>query len=275
LPLAACFVLLLSPIQNNLLNGQVNFVVLLLCVLFATELAAGRTLRAALFLALGMAIKLTPAVFLLYLVLRRRFAAAALTLAVFAVLCLLPVVTIGPEMLGYQWNHAKDLSSMALHPPTFPGDYPPFSLPGVAGHLVPALRGGVLFPAACVVLVLAVVGWIDRKAAARKTGGRDVAIAQLYLLTMLLISPLSEKHHLAFLIPGAVIATLGWIALERKITRPQGAFVVTFWVAILAARWTSLPLHFLAIVALFAALTHALLSVSSAPEGPFRASDRA
>ena len=66
-PLVALWFLLFDPIQSDLLNGQVNFPILLLCVLSLRAYLRRRMLGSAWPLAAAIAVKLTPALLLGFL----------------------------------------------------------------------------------------------------------------------------------------------------------------------------------------------------------------
>src|SRR5262249_39780965 len=100
--IAAAARIWLEPIASNVAFGQINVVLMTLviadCVPRRTPWPRG------LLLGLGIALKLTPAVFLLYFLLRRESRAALAALASFAVATLLGFVLAWSDSWEY-WTH--------------------------------------------------------------------------------------------------------------------------------------------------------------------------
>ena len=105
LPGLATFVFLLWPIQSNLLNGQVNLCVLLCCILFLHFFMRENTFAAAVWLAAAIAIKLLPAVLLLFLLVRRRYRVLLATVFFAALFCMLPGIVIGKNLLVFYQSY--------------------------------------------------------------------------------------------------------------------------------------------------------------------------
>jgi hypothetical protein len=198
--LVALWFLLWDPIQNDLLNGQVNFPVLLLCVLSLRACVERRTIGTALPLAAAIAVKLNPALLLGFLGVRRRWVAIVLCLAVAAVLLLGPLPLIGQGLAPYgAYLHSVLLTR--VH-----GDYPihqgvRFSVNGVLEKVSPdwsralwrrALGSGLPL------LGLAVVEIVSRR---RRPPGREIWVFCLYLIALLFVTPISEVHHLVYAFP--------------------------------------------------------------------------
>jgi len=66
LPFVLLLIILLNVVQNNFLNGQVNIIVLLLCLIFFHYWEKGESIIAALFLAVAISIKLVPLIFYIF-----------------------------------------------------------------------------------------------------------------------------------------------------------------------------------------------------------------
>ena len=253
LPLFTLSVLLIPILQNNLLNGQVNFLVLLLCVLFLKFHLENRVFLAPLMLAMGIAIKIVPAILILFLLVRRRFQEAALTFALAVVLCLAPAGLLGAKSANVI---AEYFNSMFLG--RFTGDHLAaakgmfFSLAGFLSYLVPdAAEAGWLKPISVglVVLIVLLTHYRVRSDPRRETQAR---IFSLYLIAILLVVPMSETHHLAFLLP-AVFLTLVMPTRMRRLHPAlrwgiPGMFFVLFW---LGKSYKLGPFLFLATAYLF------------------------
>ena len=268
-PLVALWFLLFDPIQNNLLNGQVNFQILLLCMLCLRAFLGRRAVGSAVSLAAAIAVKLTPALLLGFLGIRRRWAAIVLCLGLSAVFVLAPVAFPGAQ--GGQ-AYRTYLHSILL--PRLHSEYPAhrgvrFSVNGVLGGLVPGWDQalwrravGVSLP----LLGLAVVEILSRR---RRPAGQEIWIFCLYLLAQPVVTPLSEVHHLVYAFPAA-----GLLAL-RSLPAGSGPRA-RFRVIGLAAAWLLLvggwidrdgPYFFLALC-LIGALVAAEALRSSAPRAP-------
>lgn len=254
-PLALGALALLTPLQSNFVNGQVNFAVLALTLAAVVATLEDRPLAAALPLAVAIAIKLTPAVFLIFLAQRRRVGALVLTVAIAAALGWAPAAWAEGGVLSVLEGYGRSLSELLARPPTFPRGFPPFSLAGVAVWLWPALAGdaGVRLFAAAAVLGLLVLADSSPRGGAWVAQGAWAWL--LSWLAMLLASPISEKHHLAFACPAAVLA--GLAAWRGRLQHsPVGiVLVVLAWTGLaLGHRVTSFPVHLVALLLLAGAL---------------------
>jgi hypothetical protein len=208
--LAAFFTFFFPIVQSNLRNGQVNFIVLALCVAAAlpgrersgpaqpASHPAGpaepadpahpaRPAFPALFWSAAIAIKIVPIVLLPYFAFRRRWPWLLQAAMSCTVLLLLPAVVVGARIIDIYRQFIDVLIASSLAP--YRGTKP-----------TPALR----ISAAAVV-----VGWI------LQTDGRRLRHEHahpftLYLLGIPLASPKSEIHHLAFMLPAAVMIAAEW-----------------------------------------------------------------
>jgi alpha-1,2-mannosyltransferase len=243
LAIAATVLVTFNVIQNNLLNGQVNFFVVLCCVAavvsgrpsaFAQRatgppegghyavadppegglrLPAGerRETVAGLWLGVGIALKLMPALLLVYFLVRRQGRAILVAAATALALALVPSVLIigGPEVSvesGFSRItavHAQYLRQFLSPMMTSPaGDELAFSIASVVARAFgvgPALWLEVL----CAAAVLGTVAFVD--VARWRRRGDDVAAAAAYLVAIILISPKSETHHLAVALPAVAL----------------------------------------------------------------------
>jgi hypothetical protein len=195
------FIVFLAVVQNNLRNGQVNFVVLALCA--AAALPARLKPRAtgeALAWALAIVVKLVPLVLAPYFLLRRRWtwlAAAAIALALVA---LLPGVTLGRAVFDVYEQYWRVFLASSLAPRAQPLDFT------VAG-LIAAVTRTPRTPMLAVSAAAVVVGWI-LQADARQLRDEWTRPFALYMLAIPLVSPQSEVHHLAFMLPAAALVAV-------------------------------------------------------------------
>ena len=199
MPALVVLLVFFMPILSNTLHGQVNTIVLLCCVMFYCDYTRQRGVRAAAWLAVGIAIKLLPALLLVFLLVRRQYRIMLWTI-LFATLCgLLPFVVAGRQTIGFYQGYLDSfvLPSMAAVRTNTPTH---FSLPGALGCLLPSAPGswlklvGGLGTAAA----LAAIEWAAHRA---KSAGRDVWPFCAYLVGCLLLSPVVENHHFVLAVP--------------------------------------------------------------------------
>lgn len=257
---SAAVLVTFNVIQNNLLNGQVNFFVVLCCVLAVKQT---RATAAGAWLGAAIALKLMPALLLVYFVVRRQFRAILVAAATALVLALAPSVLIlsgsGAEVeSGFSRItavHAEYARGLLMPMMTTPaGDAAlTYSIASVVQRVLgvgPALWIEVL----CAAAVLATIAAVDLRTWRRD--GDDRAAAA-YLAAIILISPKSETHHLAFAIP-AVALCCAWLFDEgkRRARLPVVAMLLS-GVALVAAPFTGAaegPMITAAMVLLIAAV---------------------
>jgi len=147
---------------------------------------------------LSVAIKLVPLVLLPYFMLRRRWTWLLASVALIAGWCLIPFVLVGTRIIDIYEEYWRVFlaTSLAVHPQ--PLD---FSLAGTIARLT----GTPLTPMLKASAAAMVIGWILQADARRLRTRHGVAFA-LYSLAIPLLSPQSEVHHLAFMMPAAAIS---------------------------------------------------------------------
>jgi alpha-1,2-mannosyltransferase len=192
--LACFFTLFFTIAQSNLRNGQVNFIVLALCV--AAGLAAAP--RGAPAWSLAVAMKIFPLAWLPYFLLRRSWLWLAAAVGLIAVWCLLPAVVLGPRIVDIYEQYGRVFLVMSLEPRQQPLD---FSLAGTIAWIARVPMTPVLKASAAAV----VLGWILQADARRLRTTTNVRAFALYSLAIPLVSPQSEVHHLAFMLPAAAV----------------------------------------------------------------------
>ena len=155
-------------------------------------------------------VKLTPLIFIPYLLLTRRYRQAATAAGVFAATVALGYAVL-PGDSGTYWAHGLFLKANRI---VFLGTRGNQSLRGVATRLAGSVSSGTVPWIAAAVLV-AVAGLV---AAALLYRARQPVPAMLACaLTGLLVSPLSWDHHWVWVAPGfALLAHLGAVARRRR-----------------------------------------------------------
>jgi alpha-1,2-mannosyltransferase len=214
-------VLRLSPDILTLDYGQVNFVVALLILVDLTSVMRfrSRTLPRGVLLGIAAAVKLTPLIFIPFLVLTRQFRAAATALGSF-LLCSAFAFAIAPHSSRFYWSHKIFERAATL---IYISDQ----------NLHSALQrvlGGPPAPLLLDVLsLLFAVGGLTVATWAYRASSPVLGIL-LCAATGLIISPVSWAHHYVWVVP-----VLAWLILGRD--RPRGGWwwalgvALLFWIA--------------------------------------------
>jgi alpha-1,2-mannosyltransferase len=202
---------LLEPVLRTLYAGQIDLLLLALVVL--DVLVDTPRWPRGLLIGLAAAVKLTPAVFLLYFLLRRDGRAAATAVVTFLAATALGFLLAGADSVRYWTGALWDTGRVGE--PTYAGDQSLLGLLARAG--VPAdARTAWWLPLVAVVLVLTALG-VRRALAA----GEPTVALGLNAVGGLLVSPISWTHHWVW----AVVVLLGWAELARR-TRRRGFAVL-------------------------------------------------
>ena len=248
--LAVFFTVFFSIAQSNLRNGQVNPIVLALCTFAAFS---PREMGQPISWSLAVAIKIFPLALLPYFLLRRSWLWLAAAVALIAVWCLLPAVVVGTRIVGIYEQYWRVFLVMSLEPRRLPLD---FSLAGTIAWIARVPMTPVLTASAAAV----VLGWILQADArrlrqqdvARGFGPANVRAFALYSLAIPLVSPHSEAHHLAFMLPAAAVAGAAlwcdWPQAGRPLTIAS-AIAAALYIAATAAPIASGPLFCAALIA--------------------------
>ncbi|OBJ49771.1 glycosyltransferase 87 family protein [Mycobacterium sp. 1423905.2] len=191
----------LEPITSNFAFGQINVVLMTLviadCVPRRTPWPRG------LLLGLGIALKLTPAVFLLYFALRRDLKSALTALA----------SVVGATLLGFAlaWNDSWEYWTHTVHHTDRIGAAALNTDQNIAGALARVGLGEqerfLLWVLACL-LVLAATVWAMRRVL---RAGEPLLAVVCVALFGLVVSPVSWSHHWVWMLPAVLVtAVLAW-----------------------------------------------------------------
>ena len=188
-----------QPVRTTLWNGQIDLV---LAALVMVDLIGRRGATGeGVLVGIAAAIKLTPAIFIGYLLLRRRFRAAATAAAAFAVVTGASWLLLPHDSTTY-WTRTL-IHGTGLGDITRASNQ---SILGVAERLAGARVAEPLW--AALILPVAVVGL--GIAARISADGREAFALSVVGLTGCLISPVSWSHHWVWFVPwiaGLVTAT--------------------------------------------------------------------
>jgi alpha-1,2-mannosyltransferase len=218
LAVASCLAIAFEPVRETITFGQVNTLLLAL-VAGDLLLGVGRGRRwAGVGIGLATAVKLTPGVFILYLLVTRRWRAAFTAMGTAAAATLAAAV-IFPDQSWEFWTSA-------LWDPGRVGDYWYLSNQSVRGF-VARLPFDRVESYLWIVLVLVVLAsWYRRVRA-----GADDLVLGLALTGVLgcLISPITWVHHCVWLLPALVRcaeAGLSWPARRGYLYLAGAAYLV-------------------------------------------------
>ena len=256
-PLVLSLLLMAGVIQNNLLNGQVNFVVLLSCMLFLKYFLANKTLPASLFLAMAAAIKLVPLILFLFVLLRRDFRVLALSTVLFVIFCLLPAVTLGGDVTVIYGEYVQNFILGKFSGGAEQAEQTYYTLYGFLTQLLPFLKRFAGMKLASAAVVAGVVAVVDIVAIRRNGKGVGVLTVNLYLLAILLITPLSETHHLAFMMPAVSLMMVLFVYDNEWSFKPYGILFGLFFVCFYLSKPVGGPLYFTALALLFVIVSKA------------------
>lgn len=189
----------LNIFQNNLLNGQINVTVLFLCLLFFVNYKKCNAVSASIFLSVAISIKLVPVFLLLFLFMRKKYKMIMVVMILTVIFILLPFVITGEKIITYYEFYFQNFLSSNLSS-VYNDEYQSgmfFSFIGLIKYINPILATGLLPTALCTFLVIAIYFFLEKFYIKKNNS----LIYFLYLPGFLLISPVSETHHLIYLSP--------------------------------------------------------------------------
>lgn len=227
------FIILIPVLQNHFINGQVNLYALLLSVVFIYELFRKATLTAGLALAAAISLKIVPAIFLLLTLLMKKNKIFLSALIFTSLLWLAPIVLVG----GNIFSMYESLLMDSLSPYLFKGwlHHPHelhFSLYGFLVILIPGWRGNVWVEWAAILLIASMLVFVHLRT--KHHWEKLAYLFSLYCLAILLITPISEKHHLVWVLPA--LSLMFYRIRDDMKDRNRGAllglvlFITTFYI---------------------------------------------
>ncbi len=196
LAVVAALVAAFEPMRETMNFGQVNMLLLFLVVGDILLLVRPGRPAGGIGIGLATAIKLTPAVFIVYLLVTRRWRAGGLATAVAAVATLAAAV-IAPDTSRVFFTEAL-LDTNRIGTLSFISNQ---SLQGAVARLNPAAPNTLLWLA----LVAAVLAfWLVRVRRAAANGDEKGGVALTGVLACL-VSPVTWVHHLVWLLPALLL----------------------------------------------------------------------
>jgi alpha-1,2-mannosyltransferase len=200
IPIATIVLILLTEIvQNNLLNGQVNFVVLAFCI--AAIRVGSNAFASAGWWGAAIATKMLPLGVAPWWLLRRRFVVVIAAVVIAVALAVAPALIAGTPALEWTTAYLRGFIGPSLQAGAS-ADRLQFSLYWLMSHLAPDVSW---LPLACALIVVGTAAVADAR---RRSPDDDHVAFAMYLAVIPLASPKSETHHLAFILPAAYICAL-------------------------------------------------------------------
>jgi alpha-1,2-mannosyltransferase len=214
LGIAGC-TLWLQPVYDTLDQGQIN-IILMLLVLADFAMTSRAPKVAGVLTGIATAVKLTPAIFIVYLVLTRRFRAAGNAAVTFAVLTGLGFVVAPSDSKRY-WIDGTLVDATYLVSPVPVDDVSNQSLNGITARFL-----GDNGTSAWLVLALVVgIGGLAVAVKADRVGAPTAGVLAC-AITGLLVSPVSWHEHWVWIVPVGVWLAVVALGLIRSNTLLAG-----------------------------------------------------
>ncbi|MBQ1042271.1 MULTISPECIES: glycosyltransferase family 87 protein [unclassified Micromonospora] len=210
LAVALCLAAAYEPMRETVNFGQVNMLLLFLVAVDLLWLLPARSRWAGVGIGLATAIKLTPGIFIVYLLVTGRWRAALTTVGTAAVATLV-AAGLFPDASREFWTEAL-WNTDRVGELAFVSNQ---SLRGVVARLDPQHPSTIAWLA--LVLVTLVV-WAWRSRAAVAVGDEATGLA-LTGAVMCLVSPVTWVHHLVWLLPGLILLVDNGMAAPARSRR--------------------------------------------------------
>ncbi|MTE16859.1 glycosyltransferase 87 family protein [Nocardia aurantiaca] len=217
-PAAACLLLLCEPIRETMAFGQVN-ILLLLLVLADMALPDSSRWKGAL-TGIAAGIKLTPAFFILYFLVTRRFRAAATATGALTVTMVIGLAVLPKDSLTFWSGAFADPARVGV--PENPQNE---SLRGMLARTLGAVGGMQLLWLAAALVIAAVCLILARRLSLT---GRELPAVVLCGMTSTVVSPYSWIHHWVWLAP--LLIYLADLTIRHRTVPTVAALLVTFLV---------------------------------------------
>ncbi|MGY0006947.1 glycosyltransferase family 87 protein [Micromonospora sp. I033] len=210
LAVALCLAAAYEPMRETVNFGQVNMLLLFLVAVDLLRLLPARDRWAGVGIGLATAIKLTPGIFIVYLLVTGRWRAAFTAIGA-ATAATLVAAALFPDASREFWTEAL-WNTDRVGELAFVSNQ---SLRGVVARLDPEHPSTVAW-LALVLATLVVWGWRSRAAVA---AGDEATGLALTGATMCLVSPVTWVHHLVWLLPGLILLVDNGMAAPARSRR--------------------------------------------------------
>jgi alpha-1,2-mannosyltransferase len=188
----------LDPVYETLFLGQINLILLALILtdIWRVSRGPGDGLSAGIGIGVAAAIKLTPAIFIVFLLLARRTKAALVAAATF-VACGLIGFAVAPHASTLYWEHLSH-DTRRVGAPYISNQSPYAAAIRIAGGQAHIGWWWVVVSVAFAVIGLAVAAMLVRR-------GDWLGAVAVTGTTGLLVSPISWAHHWVWILPALVL----------------------------------------------------------------------
>ncbi|WP_455362623.1 glycosyltransferase 87 family protein [Streptomyces sp. SYSU K21746] len=208
----------LEPVFQTLLFGQINLA--LACLVLWDLARVDGALGKGFALGIAAGVKLTPAVFIVYLLLTGRVRAGLTALASFTGTVLLGALVLPGASVDFWTRRIFETDRVGK-----PWIVDNQSLQGLLARVLHTPEPGLVWPAAAAVTGLAGL-WLARRSAVRD--GRETWGVLITAFTALLVSPISWSHHWVWCVPLlAVLVAEGYVRTAAAVAVVFTAR--TFW----------------------------------------------
>ena len=201
--LAITAVILLNFIQNNLVNAQVNILIIFLCIQFFIFYKEGKYNFSAIFLAMAISIKIVPVFILLFLLFNKKYMQIFRTILFSLLFLTIPAIVTGDKIIAYYTYYYKSLIYAHIIPVSSFATGMFFNLPSLIRLIYPGSFNGMiiyLLNFIFIVSLFLILFYYNKRL-------NDWFLFPVLFIGFLLISPISETHHLIFLFPCIMIIT--------------------------------------------------------------------
>ncbi|ADU07281.1 MULTISPECIES: glycosyltransferase family 87 protein [Micromonospora] len=210
LAVALCLAAAYEPMRETVNFGQVNMLLLFLVAVDLLWLLPACSRWAGVGIGLATAIKLTPGIFIVYLLVTGRWRAALTTVGTAAVATLV-AAGLFPDASREFWTEAL-WNTDRVGELAFVSNQ---SLRGVVARLDPQHPSTIAW---LVLVLLTLVVWAWRSRAAVAAGDEATGLA-LTGAVMCLVSPVTWVHHLVWLLPGLILLVDNGMAAPARSRR--------------------------------------------------------
>lgn len=194
----APFVSWLEPVRETYTFGQINFILTMLVVLDLLVLVPRRSRFAGVLIGLAAAIKLTPAIFIVYLVLTRRWRAAVGAVVGAVAACAAGVLATG-------WRPSWHFWTSLLWQTGRVGRVDRVQDQSLNGLLARLARPHDPAPWVLIVLTVVVLAYGLWRARVAALAGDETTGLTLTGFVGALVSPLTWTHHLQWFVPALIV----------------------------------------------------------------------
>ncbi|WP_174536228.1 glycosyltransferase family 87 protein [Micromonospora chalcea] len=210
LAVALCLAAAYEPMRETVNFGQVNMLLLFLVAVDLLWLLPARSRWAGVGIGLATAIKLTPGIFIVYLLVTGRWRAAATSVGTAAVATLV-AAGLFPDASREFWTEAL-WNTDRVGELAFVSNQ---SLRGVVARLDPQHPSTIAW---LLLVLVTLVVWAWRSRAAVAAGDEATGLA-LTGAVMCLVSPVTWVHHLVWLLPGLILLVDNGMAAPARSRR--------------------------------------------------------